>query len=77
MKGKPSTQLSAIFLRYAPIIRSESAVRTVLTLNFFNEILANLPLNATEKVRYLKYGQNLGCLIKRLFFEKKLDFISK
>ena len=48
---------------------------TVLKLkNFHHQTIANLPYNATEIVRFLKYVRKLGVIKKVGFFEKKLKF---
>ena len=51
-------------------------VRSVLTSKiFYHQVMANLPQNATEIVRFLKYVRNLRFFDKNVFFfEKKMEF---
>ena len=70
MEGKSSTQRGAFFLRLLAKCSGESPVRMALTLKVvYHQPLTNLPKNATDIVRFLKYVQNLGfCYLKSRAF---------
>ena len=69
MEGKSSTQHDAQV--YLPIVREECPEDYSEFEIFYHEIIAKLPQNAIEIVRFLKY------LRKLFFFQKETLFFSK